>query len=106
MTPATALRFLVSQEAQGGRQRRMMDSIHLTFGVSVAIGRGEKGIPCSELAAKLKVTPQMLAYMESGKRRWPLAIARRAVAILRDTVFIDPWPDRATGAWRRKYVKR
>lgn len=106
MTPATALHFLCAAELRTKRHRKVLDNAHATFGLMIASERAEKGIPAADLAQKLGVSAQMLGYMESGRRRWPLITARKAAALVgRAAPFIDPWPSPGSGKWRRKHRK-
>lgn len=62
---------------------------HHAFGKIIAKERKQSR---AEFARKLGVTGSMLALMETGKRRWPLARAKLAVKLLTRR---DNWPDPA-----------
>jgi hypothetical protein len=60
---------------------------HKRFGQMIAANRP---LPRAAFAKKLGITGAMLALMETGKRRWPMARAELAVKLLTRR---EDWPD-------------
>lgn len=60
------------------------------FGQAIRKSRRARKISLRVFAKRLKVTHQMLSYMESGERRWTFDRAELAVKLLTRK---DEWPD-------------
>lgn len=59
-----------------------LDQMWSDFGAEVRSLRKRSGIGLKEFSRELKVSKSMTGFLESGKRRWNLEMARRAVKIL------------------------
>ena len=82
MTPATIL-SKIDANLEGARivgDARL--ELWERFGLSIREARKKRDIGLSEFALKLKRTPAMIALMETGKRAWPMPLAKKAVEIV------------------------
>lgn len=87
MTPSSAIQDLQLAEAHRVISAKEYAQSHKRFGRTIATNRK---VSRSKFAQKLGVTGSMLALMEGGKRRWPMARAKLAVRLLTRR---EDWPD-------------
>lgn len=87
MNPLRALSRLATADLGARDATASLAIAHEQFGESIATARR---IPRAAFAKKLGVSGQMLALMESGRRRWPLKRAELAVKLLTRR---EDWPD-------------
>jgi len=59
-----------------------LDKMWSDFGAGVRSLRKNRNIGLKEFSRELKISKSMTGFLESGKRRWNLEMARRAVKIL------------------------
>lgn len=84
MTPLLRLQFA---NAECAKATARVTAAHKAFGRYIARTRR---ISRSAFARKLGITGAMLALMERGDRRWPMARAKLAVKLLTRR---EDWPD-------------
>jgi hypothetical protein len=87
MTPTLAIAHLRTATVLSARSDAALRKAHRSFGRMIAANRRTSR---RAFAAKLGVTGAMLALMECGKRRWPIARAELAVRLLTRR---EQWPD-------------
>lgn len=83
MTSARRLfQQLIAHERKRETDRQNEQGLWRQFGAAIRIERKAKRVRLNVFAAELGVSPAMVSYMESGKRSWGMAMAKRAVGIL------------------------
>ena len=71
-------------------QRATTTKLWKDFGKSVRVERKRRKITLKFFAAQLRYTTTMIAYLEQGRRQWPLKKAELAISILNKG---EAWPD-------------
>lgn len=87
MTPLLALLNLQSAGEKCAIAEAKSAQAHKSFGRIIA---SQRKVSRARFARLLGVTGSMLALMETGKRRWPIARAKLAVRLLTRK---EDWPD-------------
>lgn len=94
MTPSTILSQIHAREREQARHEAELRFLWKQFGAAVRRVRKQRKLAMKAMAARLGVTPAMLAMMESGTRAWGKNRAEAVVHILTRT---EQWPDSAGG---------
>lgn len=90
MTPSIVLTAVKFGEETLSKQHGAVELLWRKFGQSIRAHRKARKYSLACFAKKLGVTAQMLAYMESGTRRWPMERAELAAKLLNRP---EQWPD-------------
>lgn len=90
MNPTTILTAVRLGQSALNDRHAALSALWRHFGAAIRRERKARGITQRAFARRLRRTPAMLGYMESGKRTWPMPLAEKAARMLSRP---EQWPD-------------